>query len=312
MTVGDTYHLYFGRPMVCFNSLHLDTALAQIPSGATAVYLHITDLVTLIDHTTASAAPGLRRQLQAHRPRHRHDRRPGPAAGALPRRSRHAHQRAGPGAGTGRGPDGAGPDQPDRTSSPRLDPLVVPGTDQPDPRRADRGPGRPSGRTEALVRGGNSCRSPAAVDKARAGPLWFTTRTFAAQSRPGVDEPEPQRPLGAPPGDLEKLSLSSSEYDSPALEFIGAARSHLQKYRTVSNASATPRSIDPRTRQLRQLNHAFALPRSRLRDRPRAVFVASLPIWAALSTRFRPPDNLNCLLFLRFARILKPVLRRLG
>jgi MFS superfamily sulfate permease-like transporter len=53
--VGDTYHLYFGRPLVCFNSLHLERELEQIPAGVSAVALHITDLVTLIDHTTAAA-----------------------------------------------------------------------------------------------------------------------------------------------------------------------------------------------------------------------------------------------------------------
>jgi hypothetical protein len=55
VAAGDTYHLYFGRPMVCFNSLHLSKELSLIPSSATAVTLHITDLVTLIDHTTATA-----------------------------------------------------------------------------------------------------------------------------------------------------------------------------------------------------------------------------------------------------------------
>ena len=55
VTVGDTYHMFFGRPMVCFNSLHLSRQFAQIPSGATGVCLHITDLVTLIDHTSATA-----------------------------------------------------------------------------------------------------------------------------------------------------------------------------------------------------------------------------------------------------------------
>jgi carbonic anhydrase len=54
VTAGDTYHMYFGRPMVCFNSLHLDKALSRIPSGASAVRMHITDMVTLIDHTTAA------------------------------------------------------------------------------------------------------------------------------------------------------------------------------------------------------------------------------------------------------------------
>jgi MFS superfamily sulfate permease-like transporter len=50
----DGYHLYFARPLVCFNSLYLNDALARIPSGSTAVYLHITDLVTMIDHTTST------------------------------------------------------------------------------------------------------------------------------------------------------------------------------------------------------------------------------------------------------------------
>jgi MFS superfamily sulfate permease-like transporter len=54
-TVGDAYHLYFGRPLVCFNSMHLDAALAAVPRGTTSVYLHVTDLVTLIDHTAVSA-----------------------------------------------------------------------------------------------------------------------------------------------------------------------------------------------------------------------------------------------------------------
>jgi hypothetical protein len=54
VSTGDAYHMYFGRPMVCFNSLHLHKELSLIPSGATAVTIHITDLVTLIDHTTAT------------------------------------------------------------------------------------------------------------------------------------------------------------------------------------------------------------------------------------------------------------------
>jgi MFS superfamily sulfate permease-like transporter len=53
-TVGDAHHLYFGRPLVCFNALHLEGELERIPSGASTVYLHITDLVTLIDHTTVA------------------------------------------------------------------------------------------------------------------------------------------------------------------------------------------------------------------------------------------------------------------
>ena len=51
---GGTYHIYFGRPLVCFNSLYLHRELSLVPSGATVVTIHITDLVTLIDHTTAT------------------------------------------------------------------------------------------------------------------------------------------------------------------------------------------------------------------------------------------------------------------
>jgi hypothetical protein len=38
--------------MVCFNSLHLNRELTAIPTGATSVFMHVTDMVTLIDHTT--------------------------------------------------------------------------------------------------------------------------------------------------------------------------------------------------------------------------------------------------------------------
>lgn len=48
---GDTYHLYVGRPMVCFNTLHLHSELVSIPPGAAVVKLHLTDSVSLIDHT---------------------------------------------------------------------------------------------------------------------------------------------------------------------------------------------------------------------------------------------------------------------
>jgi hypothetical protein len=55
VAAGDTYHMYFGRPLVCFNAMHLSNELSLIPNNATAVTLHITDLVTLIDHTAATA-----------------------------------------------------------------------------------------------------------------------------------------------------------------------------------------------------------------------------------------------------------------
>ena len=52
---GSSYHMYFGRPMVCFNSMQLHQELSAIPGSASSVTLHVTDMVTLIDHTTLSA-----------------------------------------------------------------------------------------------------------------------------------------------------------------------------------------------------------------------------------------------------------------
>ena len=92
VTVGGTYHMYFGRPMVCFNSLHLNRELSLIPSerhGGLPAH-HRPGDADRPHH--GHRAPGVRRQLQTHRPRHRHDRRPGQAAGAVTRRSRDAHQ----------------------------------------------------------------------------------------------------------------------------------------------------------------------------------------------------------------------------
>jgi MFS superfamily sulfate permease-like transporter len=48
------YHLYFARPMVCFNTMYLNDALARVPATTSCVYLHVTDLVTFIDHTTTA------------------------------------------------------------------------------------------------------------------------------------------------------------------------------------------------------------------------------------------------------------------
>jgi carbonic anhydrase len=49
---GEEYHLYFGRPLVSFNALHLNEALGSIPREARDVVLHVTDRVPLIDHTS--------------------------------------------------------------------------------------------------------------------------------------------------------------------------------------------------------------------------------------------------------------------
>ena len=51
-TVGGTYHLYFDRPLVCFNSIHLNRELEQVPVEAKEVRLHLGDNVAMIDHTS--------------------------------------------------------------------------------------------------------------------------------------------------------------------------------------------------------------------------------------------------------------------
>jgi MFS superfamily sulfate permease-like transporter len=51
-TADGAYHLHFGGPVVCFNALHVNDELARIPDGIEAVYLHMTEEVTLVDHTS--------------------------------------------------------------------------------------------------------------------------------------------------------------------------------------------------------------------------------------------------------------------
>ena len=50
-----TYHLDFGRPLVCFNSMHLNDELHKVPADAGGVCLHMNEGVTLIDHTSCDA-----------------------------------------------------------------------------------------------------------------------------------------------------------------------------------------------------------------------------------------------------------------
>lgn len=48
---GDDYELLVDRPVVCFNSMKLDAALARVPAGAKRVRVLLGDGVGLIDHT---------------------------------------------------------------------------------------------------------------------------------------------------------------------------------------------------------------------------------------------------------------------
>jgi carbonic anhydrase len=50
--IGDAYHVYFGKPLVCFNSLYVQRELQHVPCEARNVFLHLTDDVTLVDHTS--------------------------------------------------------------------------------------------------------------------------------------------------------------------------------------------------------------------------------------------------------------------
>jgi carbonic anhydrase len=49
---ADGYHLYLDRPLVCFNSMHLDRVLSSIPGDAKDVHFHVGEDVTMIDHTS--------------------------------------------------------------------------------------------------------------------------------------------------------------------------------------------------------------------------------------------------------------------
>jgi MFS superfamily sulfate permease-like transporter len=51
---GNVYRLSFGRPLSCFNLLHVYRAFAGIPAEAREVHLELGDGVTLIDHTSCT------------------------------------------------------------------------------------------------------------------------------------------------------------------------------------------------------------------------------------------------------------------
>ncbi|MGQ0633965.1 MAG: SulP family inorganic anion transporter [Planctomycetaceae bacterium] len=53
--VNGDYHLFFGRQLVCFNALHVNRELAQVPADTKTIFLHITKDLTLIDHTSCES-----------------------------------------------------------------------------------------------------------------------------------------------------------------------------------------------------------------------------------------------------------------
>lgn len=50
--IGDAYHLYLNKPLVCFNSMHVSTEVDKVPQEARAVHIHLNPSVALIDHTS--------------------------------------------------------------------------------------------------------------------------------------------------------------------------------------------------------------------------------------------------------------------
>lgn len=48
----DSLNIYFNKPLVCFNALQVSNELSQIPKEIKNIYLHLTNGVKLIDHTS--------------------------------------------------------------------------------------------------------------------------------------------------------------------------------------------------------------------------------------------------------------------
>jgi MFS superfamily sulfate permease-like transporter len=51
-SIDDAHHIYFDGPLVCFNLLHVNGELARTPATAKRIFLHVTDRVPLVDHTS--------------------------------------------------------------------------------------------------------------------------------------------------------------------------------------------------------------------------------------------------------------------
>ena len=50
--VDGNYHMYFNKPMVSFNSMHVCEEFDHVPKEAEAVTIHLDEYVALIDHTS--------------------------------------------------------------------------------------------------------------------------------------------------------------------------------------------------------------------------------------------------------------------
>ena len=54
-SIDDTHHIYFTGPLVSFNLMHVTSELSKTPTSAKRVFLHVTDKVTVIDHTSCES-----------------------------------------------------------------------------------------------------------------------------------------------------------------------------------------------------------------------------------------------------------------
>lgn len=50
--VGDSYHMFINKPLVCFNSMHISKEFEQVPAEAKGIVIHLDENVALIDHTS--------------------------------------------------------------------------------------------------------------------------------------------------------------------------------------------------------------------------------------------------------------------
>lgn len=51
--IDGVYHLYLDKPLVCFNTMQLSEELEEIPADVKAIRVHLSERVTVIDHTSS-------------------------------------------------------------------------------------------------------------------------------------------------------------------------------------------------------------------------------------------------------------------
>jgi carbonic anhydrase len=54
-SIDDAHHIYFTGPLVSFNLMHVTSELSKTPATAKRVFLHVTDNVTVVDHTSCES-----------------------------------------------------------------------------------------------------------------------------------------------------------------------------------------------------------------------------------------------------------------